>query len=422
MTGASGGEGSVLLAFPSSNQNVRADVAALQRAGMLAAFCTTIAWQRGSLLSRLLPASLRQELERRAFEGVDPRRIRTFPLRELVRQGASRLGLSALARHETGWASVDAVSRSFDARVARLIRSGRIKASAVYAYDYAALGTFEAAAAVGMRRFYELPTGYWRAGKRLLEEERELSPEWAATMEILADSPAKQARKDAELAAAERIVVPSGFVRETLGEHPGLTAEIAVIPYGAPPPALPAERRPAGELRVLYVGHLSQQKGISYLFAAMRELRGAAQLTLVGGKAGGRCPALDAELDRHEWLGPVPHARVLEVMREHDVLVFPSLFEGFGLVILEAMAQGLPVVATANTAGPEVIEEGVDGFVVPIRDPLAIARRVLDLARDRDRLAAMSAAALRKAARMSWQAREVLFIRALRGWMGAESD
>jgi glycosyltransferase involved in cell wall biosynthesis len=406
----------VLLAFPSSNQNVRADLRALERAGMLLLFCTTIAWRRSKTLFDILPRGLRQELARRVFDGVDPARISTFPRRELVRLIASPLGLSALTRHETGWASVDGVSRAFDRHVARLIRNSAVKASAVYAYEYAAQQAFEAAGARSMRRFYELPIGYWRTGLRIMIEERERNPEWAATIQLLRDSREKGERKDAELAMADHIIVPSDFVRDTLREHPALTATVDVISYGAPMPrpSVPVARPRAAKLRLLYVGHLSQRKGLSYLFGAMRELHGVATLTLIGPRLGGDCAALDAELKRHEWLGSMPHQRVLEVMADHDLLVLPSLFEGFALVVLEALAQGLPVIATYNSGASKAVVDGETGFIVPIRDSAAIVARVSELDQDRERLTAMSRAASRKAAEMSWAVREKTFIATLR--------
>jgi glycosyltransferase involved in cell wall biosynthesis len=83
-------------------------------------------------------------------------------------------------------------------------------------------------------------------------------------------------------------------------------------------------------------------------------------------------------------------------------MVFPSLFEGFGLVLLEAMSCGVPVIATPNGAAPDFVTDGEDGFIVPIRDPEAVAEKLEILVRDRDRLAAMSEAAMRTAARHSW--------------------
>jgi len=407
---------SVLLAYPGNNQNVLADLLALQRADMLALFCTTIAIRRGSCTMRMLPAGIRSELERRVFEGVDPGRIRAFPLRELVRQAARRVGLSAITRHERGWASMDGVAQALDARVAGLIRRGDARASAVYGYEHSAADSFRAAAERGMGRIYELTIGYWRAGLRILSEERELRPEWAPTLDILQDSDEKHARKDAELSAADHVIVPSDFVRDTLREHPGFRASLDVIPYGAPPPRPEAlARRPRGDrLRLLYVGHLSQRKGVSYLFEAMRRLEGLATLTLVGPKPASECPALEKELQAHEWLGAVPHGRVLEIMGTHDVFVFPSLFEGMALVIPEAMSEGLPVIATPNSGASMVVSDRQDGFIVPIRDSEAIVSCVVELARDRDRLVEMSRAALAKAARMAWVNRERMLIDTLR--------
>ena len=423
-SGGNGRRSGLLLAFPSSNQNVRADLHALQGAGMLTLFCTTIAWRHGRALFDILPRSIRQEFARRAFDGIDPARISTFPAREVVRLMASRLGISALTRHETGWASVDRVSKEFDRHVAHLIRRRGLDAAAVYAYEYAALRSFEAAAERGMRRFYELPTGYWRAGLKILTEERERNPDWAQTLDLLQDSVQKREHKDAEIRAADHIVVPSRFVRETLREHPDIKATIDIIPYGAPDirPRVPRGPSRADKLRLLYVGNLTQLKGISYLFCAMRALRGAATLTLVGAKPGIDCPKLTAALKEHNWLGAVPHQRVLEIMAQHDVLVFPTLFDGFGLVILEAMARGLAVITTPHAGGSSVIDDGKDGFVVPIRDADAIARCVLELSDDRERLSAMGAAALKKAELLSWSTRASTFLDVLRKRLQGETQ
>jgi glycosyltransferase involved in cell wall biosynthesis len=84
------------------------------------------------------------------------------------------------------------------------------------------------------------------------------------------------------------------------------------------------------------------------------------------------------------------------------VFVFPSLFEGFGLVLLEALAMGLPVITTAHTAGPDLIHEGVEGFIVPIRDSTAIAERLELLHREPARLAEMSRQARLRASEFSW--------------------
>ena len=126
------------------------------------------------------------------------------------------------------------------------------------------------------------------------------------------------------------------------------------------------------------------------------------ELTLLGTKAAEGCPALDAAVRAHCWIPTLPHAEVLAEMERQDVLVFPSLFEGFGLVILEAMSRGLPVITTAHTAGPDVIEDGRDGYLVPIRSAAAIAEKLELLRCEPTRLAAMREAAHAKAASWTW--------------------
>src|SRR5690606_15413134 len=100
------------------------------------------------------------------------------------------------------------------------------------------------------------------------------------------------------------------------------------------------------------------RKGLAYLFRACRQLGAAVELTVIGTKPTVPCAVLDRELASYRWVASCPHAEVLREMRAHDVFVFPSLFEGFGLVLLEALAMGLPVITTAHTAGPDLITEG----------------------------------------------------------------
>jgi starch synthase len=378
----------VVLSHPTGNVFVREAALALAEAGLLEEFHTTLAffgtgWP-GELKRRVYPDALRKFTLR-------------HPWREAVRLVAGRIGLESLVRHETGWASVDEVYRSLDRKVAR-----RVSGGTVYCYEDGALETFRAAERRGAARIYDLPIGYWRAARRILGEEAERRPEWAATMPGLRDSPEKLARKDEELRLAGRIVVASSFTKATLAECPFPIAPVSVVPYGTDQPAEETREDASGPLRVLYVGSLSQRKGIAEVFESVAAMGSHVELTLIGAKTGFECAALDKALLRHRWIPSLPRERILAEMRRHDVLVFPSLFEGFGLVVTEALSQGLPVITTSHTCGPDVIEEGVEGFLVPIRDSAAIAEKLDRLARDRNLLAEMSQAARKKARSLSW--------------------
>ncbi|WP_342750714.1 glycosyltransferase family 4 protein [Termitidicoccus mucosus] len=406
----------ILFSHPTGNANVRAAALGLARAGLLGEFWTCVNYtpDRG-LVRRLLPASLRAQFSRRAFPaGLQPF-IRTQPWREIARLASHRLGLASLTRHEDGRFSVDAIYRALDRRVAARVATLE-GVSAVYAYEDGAAHTFRAARKNGIPALYDLPIGYWRAARDLLTEEAELQPGWASTLIGNADSPAKTARKDEELALADVVYSASTYTLKTLAAAPGLRARVEVIPYGAPslgtavspPPdarkrARNREDSASAPLRVLFVGSLGQRKGLSYLFAACRSLGASVALTVIGTRPLAPCAVLDAELARVRWIPSCPHAQVLAEMSAHDVFVFPSLFEGFGLVLLEAMACGLPVISTPHTAAPDLITDGSEGFVVPIRDAPAIAGKLDLLRRDRDRLRAMSAAAAARAACFTWE-------------------
>lgn len=404
----------VLLVHPTGNAFVRHTALALEQSGLLDGFYTSVAWRPGSAVDRMLPGGLRKELARRSYPGIPTKKIHGYPWRELVRMTAVRKGWDGLVRHETGRFSFDAVSRALERKVAGQVISGA-KMDGVYAYDACALDIFEAAKTRGLRRIYDLPIGHYRAWQRIVEEERELRPEWVTTLSGILDSKEKLERKDGEIMLADAIVVASSFTAETLKTFPGgISAPLYRIPYGAPPvgDARESTRRDR-PLRVLFVGQMGQRKGLGYLIEAMERLAVPAELTLLG-RPVAVPPVLKAAFERHRWIESAPHGEVLKLMREHDVLVFPSLFEGFGLVILEAMAQGTVVIASPNTAAPDLMEDGRDGFIVPIRSVDAIAARLTQLAEDRELLAQMSEASRQTAARRTWDEYRLKTVEAVR--------
>lgn len=392
----------LLLAHPTGNTFFRAAARAFHARGWLLELDSCVCWDPHAPLASLLPPSLAAQLQRRSFLDV-PRSLRHgHPWRELLRLGGAGRLLPALQRHESGLLSVDGVYRSFDRHVAARLPS-LVGLKGVYAYEDAALHTFRVAKALGLKRFYDLPIGHWRSAQRIFAEERDLQPAWACTLTGLSDSPAKLARKDEELALADAVIVPSHFVRDTLEIHQACSAPIHVVPFGSPPALDEVSLTPeTGPLRVLYVGSLGQRKGVSYLLASIDALGPKVRLTLIGRPTSPDCAPLNAALERHSWIPTLPNSEILEQMRKHDVLVLPSLFEGFALVISEALSQGLPVIATRNSGAMECIRDGVEGFLVPIRNAQAITDRLQQLVDHREHLAKMRQACLERARELSW--------------------
>lgn len=409
----------ILLSHPTANQNVRQTALAFAQAGLLEEFWTCVNWQQGRFLDRSLAFAprLQNELRRRSFPAELAPFIRTHSWREWGRQVAGQLGWGQLTGDELGVFSVDAVYLSLDRRVAKRLASS-LTIKAVYAYDAGALATFRAARKRGLKCIYEHPTVYWRMVRQYQREEAELHPEWAPTLGALVDTEEKLARKEEELALADLVITPSTFARETVARAPGLKAPIYVVPYGTRPTSVRSpQARGSGKLRVLFVGALSQAKGLGYLLEAVARVGPEIEFTLIGRRISPAIPA-PSVLDKHRWFPSLPHDELLEEMSRHDVLVLPSLHEGFGLAMTEAMGQGLVVVTTPHTAGPDLITDGVDGFLVPIRSSEAIEETFALLIRDRARLKAMQEAARRKALAWTWENYRQRLLRLAREVMG----
>ena len=392
---------------PMGNANVRQAMLAFAEANLLECFITSIAIFDSTILGHISKFSPLRELGRRHFPKALQRFTRCHPARELLRLLLLRSGRQAWITHETGWASVDQNFSALDRKLSRLV--ARRKMRAVYCYEDGALASFRSAKKHGIKCLYDYPVAHWRKVDSIMQEESALHPEWIVTMPGFKDSQGKRDRKDEELRLADRIFVASEFSRRSLNDYPFPLAPIIVNSYGSPlqsllTPECPAHATPPSHpLKILFVGGLHQLKGLSYLIDARNILGKKVTLTMIGGLLTKECAPLNKALATNHWIPSLSHHEILEQMRIHDVFVFPSLAEGFGMVITEALSQGLPVITTPNTCGPDVISEGVDGFIVPIRNPEAIVEKIEILLRDRDRLAAMSAAARVKARQLTWE-------------------
>jgi len=194
-------------------------------------------------------------------------------------------------------------------------------------------------------------------------------------------------------------------VRDTLTARGVPAAKIAVIPYGVDVERFrpPAQPRPRERFRLLFVGHLSQRKGIGHVLEAAKRLKGlpGLELVLVGRKVGAEA-AFAPYAEHFRYVSHVPFHEVHALFQDADVFVYPSLHEGSAFVTYEALASGLPVVTTPNAGS--VVRDGIEGYVVPIRNVEALCERLERLHRDPDQRARMSEAARARALEFTWAA------------------
>lgn len=395
----------ILVSHPTLNSNSKNVVKGLLKNKLLYKLYTCIAIFPDQFLNTLGNNSKLKDLKRRRLDKGWQAHTVSKSWYEFGRLLASKLHLEPLVAHEKGFFCIDKVYQKHDQWVARTLNKAQKNGlKAVYAYEDGALYSFEKAKKLGVSCIYDLPIGYWKTARILMQDEFDKNPAWASTLTGFNDSEVKLKRKDQELALADVIFVASSFTKKTLEDYQGSLAPIKVIPYGFPEVKAIRVYKPLvnRKLKVLFVGGLSQRKGLSYLFEAVKGLETEVELTIVGNKAVPNCKALNEALEQHTWIPSLSHEQVLACMRDHDVFVFPSLFEGFGLVITEAMSQGVPVITTNRTAGPDLITTGANGWIVPASSSIAIKDVLIAILNKPELLAQFGLAAQQKAQTRPW--------------------
>ncbi len=382
---------SVLVSHPHAAAVSVAVARALERAGRLAEFVTGIVAAPGSIAAAALgrAAQYRPQLSNRIVEGLGAGRVRSLGALELSARALALFGPASARPRRT----YDTMFRLHDAAVAALRWPGAV--DCVYAYEDAALRTLARAGRIGAAKVLDVPAVHWRSQERVWREE---SQRWPGAMAaaLLEEPRWKTQRKAAELALADAVCVASAHARSTL-EEAGVRTPVVVAPYGFPLGRFALDARRGDAFTVVSAGAHDLRKGTPYLLEAWKAAAlKDARLRLVGPMRLSR-----RFISRYEGLFEhVPHVARVQMAREYgqaDILVFPTLADGFGLVIQEAMCCGTPVITTPCGGGPECIDDGVEGWIVPPRDVDALVERLRWGAANRDRLAEMGRAARRRA-------------------------
>jgi glycosyltransferase involved in cell wall biosynthesis len=277
---------------------------------------------------------------------------------------------------------------------------------ATYGYEYATLSTFRKQKSLGGLCIYDLPIAHHKLTSELLKPEIAKFPEVQTAYEAHLEqrAPRRNARKDEELALADHVIVASSFTKSSLTKIGFPASKISVVPYGAPPISSTSARSLKQPFVFLSAGTQSVRKGVHYTLDAWKKIAprdGSAELWLIGHM---HLPTrLLQGLPGKVVVRPsVPRAELSEIYKRANVLVFPSLAEGFGMVITEAMAHGVPVITTANTAGPELINHAENGFIVPIRDSDTLAETMEWCLNNREALMEIGTRAAASAAKWQW--------------------
>ncbi len=183
-------------------------------------------------------------------------------------------------------------------------------------------------------------------------------------------------RERAEYAAADLICVPSAIAARSFVDRGVSADKVFVNHLGVDLDEFTgAERaKSAGPVRIVCVGEVGVRKGSLDLIDAVQELDGAATVAFVGQiEPDFRAALATRELTGVEFAGPLARTSVHQAYRDADIFCLPSIEEGFGMAVLEAMASGLPVVISDQVGAADIVEHEVSGVVTPVQDHAALA-------------------------------------------------
>jgi glycosyltransferase involved in cell wall biosynthesis len=393
----------VVVAHPGMQQSPRTALA-LQRAGMLEAYVTRLYYHEALFpivyLNRwpFLRTRLEPFLLGRQIDGLDPEKIVLFDvargwIEPMLRRNRYLSRYLDYYRYH---------KKYFQTRTAKY---AALNAQVLICYEMSAHYAFRRAKASGVKCILVMTAPHVVKIDKVTRYELKKNPDFSSTF-TSGPTPLRVLEPFITAAKiADRIVVSSGCSAESVRALGVSDSKIDFVPLGIDLKAFVGkEPSHSGktEFIILYAGTLTQMKGIKYLLEAVKRLnKPDVRLVMVGGKIGPQ-----------DWLKPyagfttvldrVPRQELIDLYSKADIFVFPSLLEGFGKVILEAMAMGLPVITTTATAGEYIIEDGVDGFLVPPGNSDAIREKIQLLYENRELRKKAGIRAAKKARLYTW--------------------
>jgi glycosyltransferase involved in cell wall biosynthesis len=388
----------ILFGHPTGSPFSHQAALAHQEAGRLEAFCVPWMPTLGELswLGKIPPLSAHAaRLERRYFQPLASSPKVEGRVGEWARM-ARRIAGGPWADERLSYEANDWLMRT----MRRECRRPGVKA--VHAYEDCSLWQFEESKRLGKACVYDMPIGYYPAWEETQTRLAAEFSDWLPKGGLPSSRWVRPRQKQREMELADLVLVPGSFVKKTIDDY--IEKPTALAPYAVDAGFWhPTDRtRNDGPLTFLFAGQISIRKGLPVLLKAWRRagLKDA-RLELVG--MWNLTPSRQRELPAGvSYQGPCSSESLRGIFRQSDVFVFPSFFEGFGLVILEAMACGLPVIATDATAGVDLLDENT-GRVFAAGDEDALVDNLRWFADNRDRLPAMGRAARAKAETCTWE-------------------
>jgi len=400
-----------VLSYPGVMQHAQQIARALHESCELDAFVTNFAYREESIYTRLLKqrsgsysTKILRQLRRRSVTEVPSYLVHDYPFWELIRSIFAQCGAGPRTI-DFAW---DVMSHKLDTTVAnRYVACTNV----IHAFEYTALASFQRAAKEGTLRVLHLPSLDSKGYEVIKHREQSLWPELKGMDDDYFESKfnKRYERRLQEIALADVIIANSSLTKRSHVSAGADADKIYVVPLGAPPPASEVELATMaphtrdGTLSVLWAGNFSLGKGAQYFLEAWRQLDATTKArALVFGAISVPKGMLSNLPTGITFCGSVPQPELFAAYAAADVLVCPSLSDGFGMVVTEALSRGLPVICTDQVGAADLIQHEVNGLVVAAADTNALVDALRWCLDNRHKLAEMRHAALESARQYQW--------------------
>ncbi len=341
----------------------------LENANLLDKLFTSYAWQKNTFL--------RKFVNRKDLEELPPYKIYT--------NSFIAVPMKLFPKHAYIWNDL------FDRWVAFKIRKSKSKV--FIGWSGMSLRAIKVARLKGMITILERGSSHIEYQNEILKEEyARFGKNFSIDRRVI--------RKELEeYKIADYISIPSQFVKKSFIEKGVPENKLILNSYGSAAIFNSKETVERKNIKfiILYLGSITIQKGLIYFFEALRKLsmdNSKYEIWFIGSVADEmRTTIKKYQASNWIWKGQIPQHELPDMIRQCDVAVQPSLQEGMSMVIPQILACGVPVIATVNSGGEDILIESITGYIVPIRDPESIGGMIEELYHDPEKLLEMKNAA-----------------------------
>lgn len=389
----------VVISHPAAPPFTQAVLHALHESRQLKRFYTSLAFSAEQLKNK----PWQQMLRNRTISGIPACYIRNFYLAECCRLASGKVDRSGVWTDRVWeWSE-----HWFDRQVANALNS---EVDACYSYEHICESTFQRAKELGIRTFYDVPAPETTQIRNLMAQEISNFPEmdnlwFQKTSER---EPKRLARRKREWELADTIICASPFTRDTFAAVGYDTSKVKIVPYGAPEPISQESCRTGGtsetnKLNLIWAGTFSLRKGAHYLLEAWRQSDAGKFAELhVYGSSELPTTLADGNTAGISFKGAISRDTLMSRYEQADALIFPTLYDGFGMVVTEALSRGCPVITTHKAGASSFIRSGENGFIIDHANATAISECLEHCRTNRTELKTMREAARHSAARWQW--------------------